>query len=119
MLTAILAFCGYLIVGNFIADRVPAKPQHMAQEPHYLCRPQCVGKLNVMPWPLRSGKLIECPVDGDRDFCTGEIYTYGRWVASNRLIECAWHPLRRDQVLEIERQACVEKTAKENPDHGR
>lgn len=52
------------------------------------CRPQCYmsgsfydGVVRPMvPWPFRRGKFFECPKEGELDYCSGEIYTKGKWI---------------------------------------
>jgi len=59
-----------------------------------LCRPWCDmggsfknGVLRTLiPWPIRRGHYYQCPREGDRDYCTGDVYRDGRWRATQLVI---------------------------------
>lgn len=62
---------------------------------HSTCRPQCymsgsfynaVVRKSV-PWPFRKTPYYECPKENELDYCTGEVYRNGSWVALKDNIE--------------------------------
>ena len=87
-----MAIIGYIVLAWFIgmgAADISKGPEQKKVHPEWgnTCRPWCQmsGSLknaarSAVPWPFRKGRHYECPSDGDRDDCTGEVYTNGKWI---------------------------------------
>lgn len=66
----------YLVVGNMIADTGDARPR---DEQGFSCGVRsCYDRLAIKPWPFRSSRYYQCPKEGDKNRCTGEVYN-GKW----------------------------------------
>lgn len=105
------------VAGNFVAD-VAKNPQMARVQGRYngtLCRKWCSmsgsfkdGVLRPMaPWPFRRGTFYECPQEGDRDYCTGEVFRLGQWHHSAELLEGSWCAQQQEPVLDT----CVDRKA--------
>jgi len=86
-----MAIVGYVVLAWFIgmgaADMSKSPPrQKVHPEWGNTCRAWCHRGIlkSLVPWPIRRGQWHECRREGDKDGCTGEIYTKGKWVPGTK-----------------------------------